>query len=175
MTQTRKPRPAGDEGAAYTSAVMREAKRLRLAKRPPWSAERLAAEMSEVAIPWTRDTVMNLENGRRKRLAAHELLGLAYVLGVANPVDLIVPMSGKDPTFVVVPNQLVDRAIVRAWFEGLTGPLREWLQPAGEEEQDAARALIKKMTEAGMESGLAEQMIRFALSTRAPREPVGES
>lgn len=165
----RKPRPAVDEGQAFTKAVIREANRLRRAKTPPWSAERLAAEMQAVAIPWTRDTVMNLENGRRKRLAAHELLGLAYVLEVDNPVDLIVPAAGKDPTFVVVPNQLVDRAAVRAWFEGKTGPLRQWLQPADEEEEDAARELLSQLKESGWDEGMAEQLIRKALSSR----PVG--
>lgn len=66
----------------YTELVMASVKRRRLARTPTWSAERLAKEMTAVGVPWTRDAVVNLETGRRKRLAAHELLALAYVLDV---------------------------------------------------------------------------------------------
>jgi len=159
----RKTRPKGDEGQAYTRAVMREVKRLRVTRG--WTAEQLASEMDKVAVPWTRDTVVNLETGRRKRLAAHEVLALAYVLEVDNPVDLLVPRD-KDPLFVVVPNQLVDREAVRAWFEGRTGPLREWLKPTPAEDAQA-QEMIAKLIEAGTDPELAEQMLKHAISFAA--------
>src|SRR5215472_13777805 len=73
-TGRKQPAPP-DQGQAYTAAVMRQVKQLRQAR--DWSAEHLAAEMADSGVPWTRDTVVNLENGRRKRIAAHELLALA--------------------------------------------------------------------------------------------------
>ena len=91
--------------------------------------------MTEAGIPWTRDAVVNLETGRRKRLAIHEVLALAYVLDVANPVDLLVPETGR--YFPILPGQRLYRATVREWFEGKTGPLRQ-RQKWGPEEIAAA-------------------------------------
>jgi len=129
MTQTlkRKRRPAGDEGAVYTSHVMAEVKRLRLAKTPLWTAEHLAAEMTAARVPWTRDTVVNLEIGRRKRLAAHELLTLAYVLEVDSPVDLLAPLPPGGRRVPATPNNLVMAEQLREWCERQTGPLRRLL------------------------------------------------
>jgi hypothetical protein len=132
----RKPRASADEGAAYTAMVMAEVTRLRLAKTPKWSAERLAEEMAAVGIPWTRDAVVNLENGRRKRLAAHELLALAYVLDVASPVDLLVPATA--PKVPVTPDADVATLDALMWCWGQTGPLRAWLA-ADPAERDAVR------------------------------------
>lgn len=117
---------------------MAEVKRLRLARQPKsWSATRLAEEMAAVGVPWTRDAVTNLETGRRKSLAAHELLALAYVLDVASPVDLLVPQTAaKLPVTPVIEAHTLD---ARAWCWGQIGPLREWLA-AEPYERDAIRA-----------------------------------
>lgn len=104
---------------------MAEIKRLRLARTPPWSAEKLAAAMAEVGVPWTRDAVVNLETGRRKRLAAHELLALAYVLDVPSPVELLAPAVA--PRIPVTPTTDVATLDARAWCWGQIGPLAEWL------------------------------------------------
>lgn len=95
---------------------MRLAKRLREDRR--WSAEQLAAAMAKAGVPWTRDTVVNLETGRRKRIAAHELLALAYVLDIA-PVVLI---SGLDDLGMVpvTPNLAVTALEARDWMFGFT-------------------------------------------------------
>jgi transcriptional regulator with XRE-family HTH domain len=109
---------------------MTEVKRLRTAKG--WSAERLADEMTQVGIPWTRDAVTNLETGRRTRLAAHEVLALAYVLDAESPVDLLVPRSLDTRMPVpVTPAVGVTAATMRDWFEHKTGPLRQWLAAPG--------------------------------------------
>lgn len=81
-----------------------------------WSADRLAEAMTAAGVPWTRDAVVNLETGRRKRLAVHELLALAYVLDIA-PAFLI---SGLDDNAMVpVTPQLSARALVaRNWMVG---------------------------------------------------------
>jgi hypothetical protein len=110
----RKKRPAGDEGALYTSVVMAEVKRRRLTREPSWTAEQLAEAMAAEGVPWTRDTVVNLETGRRKRLAVHELIALAFVLKLDSPVDLLAPEGHHVP---VTPQHLVSAAQIRAWCE----------------------------------------------------------
>lgn len=122
---SRKPRAAGDEGAPYTKLIMDEVKRQRTAL--DWTAERLAEEMTAAGVPWTRDMVVNLENGRRKALAVHEVLTLAVVLDVSSPLDLLAP-GGDGPAarIPVTPNMLVAPVMVREWFTGKIGPLRRW-------------------------------------------------
>lgn len=157
MTQQRerKPRAPVDEGAAYTALVMAEVKRLRTGKG--WSAGRLAAEMTAVGIPWTRDAVVNLETGRRKRLAAHELLALAYVLDVATPADLLVPVTAA--RVPVTPSTDAETLDARMWCWGQTGPLRAWLaaEPA---ERDAVRVRQANAAERAVEA--AQSRLRAA-------------
>jgi transcriptional regulator with XRE-family HTH domain len=123
-------RRAGNEGALYTKRIVDAitGRRTELG----WSAERLAEEMTAVGVPWTRDAVSNLETGRRKNIAVHELLALAWVLDIPNPVDLLVPHGQRleATTFPVTPGILVNPDAVRAWFRGETGPLRARLEEA---------------------------------------------
>lgn len=95
-----------------------------------WSAEKLAAEMTAVGVPWSRVVVTKLETKRRPGVSVAELLALAYVLEVA-PVHLIVPplsreevrpwdrdQMGQAPFFyAVTPNT-----------SGATGTVREWIR-----------------------------------------------
>jgi len=159
----RRPRPAVDEGASYTKLVMEEVKIL--AEQKGWSDRQLAEEMDKVGIPWSRDTVTNLMTGRRKRLAAHELLGLCYVLDVSNPVDLIVPAHLREPYMILVPKLIVPNAAVRAWFEGKTGPLREWLAPTPDEELKA-QAMAEKLRAVGTDEFMIEQIITLVTGQR---------
>ena len=165
----RQPR---DEGAAYTAAVMAEVKRLRLGKVPTWSAERLAAEMTGAGVPWNADIVVNLEHGRRKSLRVHELLALAYVLDVANPVNLLVPGPGR--YFQVTPNHRIYRATAQAWFEGRTGPLRN-RRPFGPESiAEAAAELAGQLPpEAGVTPDAMEAMLKAHLARRQERQERG--
>jgi transcriptional regulator with XRE-family HTH domain len=159
----RRQRPATDEGASYTKLVMDEVTARREALR--WSAEDLAAEMARAGVPWTRETVTNLENGRRKRLAVHEVLALAYVLDVDNPVDLIVPAHPREPHMVLLPGLLVPRAAVRGWFEGKTGPLRKWLSPTPDEERQA-KEYAEKLRADGMPESMVEQIMAMVIGLR---------
>jgi len=106
---------------------MDEVKRRR--RELDWTADRLAEEMAAVGIPWTRDVVVNLENGRRKSVAAHEVTALAYVLDAETPLDLLVPpVKGAIP---VTPHTHVISHAAKAWFLGKTGPLRRRLEARG--------------------------------------------
>lgn len=116
MTQSRKPRGGHDEGAACAAAVMAEVKRLRQSRA--WTAERLAGEMTAAGVPWTRDTVVNLENGRRKWLAVHELLALARLLDIA-PVHLLAGLDDDVPV-PVTPGSEVGAADARDWIRGIS-------------------------------------------------------
>lgn len=133
----RKRRAPGDEGSAYTARIAAEVAGRRTTLG--WSAGRLAEEMAAVGVPWTRDVVVNLENGRRRILAVHELLALAYVLEVESPVDLLVP-SSADPVLPVIPSMLLDKGVIRGWLLGRTGPLRPLMDKyAGPESAQVAR------------------------------------
>lgn len=119
--QGRKSRAPGDEGAAYTAAMVAVVKGMRAACG--WSAERLATEMAAAGVPWTRDTVVNLENGRRKNLHVHEAMALAWILDADSPLDVLVPHPRAEP-FPVTPAEDRPASLVRAWFRDETGPPR---------------------------------------------------
>lgn len=69
------------------SAVVRE--RIKQLRKGRWTAEQFAAEMKSAGFEWTRQTVTNMEIGRRS-LSIDELLGVATVLDVAL-IHLLVP------------------------------------------------------------------------------------
>jgi transcriptional regulator with XRE-family HTH domain len=160
VTDSRRVR---DEGATQTKLIMDAVKQLRTARG--LSAQQLAEEMTKAGVPWNADIVVNLEHGRRKSLRVHELLALAWVLDADSPVDLMVPDDPKDQVYPVTPSTLLARAAVRAWCQGETGPLREWLeQPRAGEPEDLAE-LLKDVP-----PDVREQIVRLARSTvRAPR------
>jgi transcriptional regulator with XRE-family HTH domain len=169
MTQEpkRKRPPSGVEGAAQTALIMRAVKQARIAK--DWSAEHLAAEMSAAGVPWTRDIVVNLENGRRNSLAVHEFTTLAYILDAESPLDLLVaplPVSGSAGMFPVTPATMLADHAVRAWFRGETGPLRQLLdQRAQDGALDELKAAIQTQVEKGVISPrLADDLQKLVLS-----------
>ncbi|MGO9780045.1 MAG: helix-turn-helix domain-containing protein [Streptosporangiaceae bacterium] len=160
MTQQprRKPRAAGDEGALYTAEVMSRVKQLRLAKG--WSAEQLAEEMAAAGFPWTRDAVVNLETGRRKRLAAHELMGLAYVLDVSAPVELLAP-GPDDAVLPLTPDVRLRAGVMRAWLLGETGPLRDRMRAVTDRAYEESVESLRKVSR---ELGLPESAIENIVS-----------
>jgi hypothetical protein len=122
----RKPRsPVDVAGAEYTALVAAQMTRLRGAKG--WTPAALAAEMTTAGVPWTRETVVNLERGRKKSLGVHELLALAWVLDANTPLDLLAPNGA--PVRVTPGIELLP-VVIRAWFRGSTGPLKAWLSRA---------------------------------------------
>lgn len=83
-----------------------------------WSAAQLAEAMTKVGVPWDRQVVSKLENGRRKVLTVDELLALAYVLDIA-PVHLLVPTdAGASERYAVTPTVTVSPSAARAWIRG---------------------------------------------------------
>lgn len=173
----RKKRAAGDEGAPYTKLIMDEVKRLRTGL--DWSAERLAEEMAAMGVPWTRDVVVNLENGRRKTLAVHEVLTLACVLNVTSPLDLLAPEGGAGAARIpVTPDALVSPKYVRDWIAGKIGPMRTWLEMqqkmfavADEVIRDSARKGTTNEEIARMMTGVLRDTIEGAPYTTRQREP----
>ena len=162
-------RRARDEGALQTKVIMSAVKSARLAKQPLWSAERLAEEMTKVGVPWNADIVVNLEHGRRKSLRVHELLALAWVLDVDNPLDLLVPGARTDrdsPMYPVTPDTLLFRDAVRGWVLGETGPLRSRLAQTRDGEPEDLAEVLKDASPL-----LRQQILLLARSSvRNPRE-----
>lgn len=145
-----------------TKLIMDAVKRMRAAKG--WSAQQLAEEMTKNGVPWNADIVVNLEHGRRKSLRVHELLTLAYVLDADTPVDLLVGDLFGRP-FPVTPNILLTAHVVRAWCQGETGPLREWLGSARKGDQEDLAAMLAELPE-----DVREQVAMFIRSaSRTPK------
>lgn len=170
MTQEprRKPRPSGDEGALLTGRIAAEVAGRRITLG--WSAERLAEEMASAGVPWTRDVVVNLENGRRKSLAVHELLTLAWVLEVPTPLDLLVPAGHGllATTFPVTPGVRLHPDVVRAWFKGDTGPLRRWLDFHDDTTSVVEEAIWQAAQETTMTDEHAQALIDLIKRLRPP-------
>lgn len=91
--------------------VARRVRQLR--DRYGMSAARLAEEMTRAGVPWQREIVANLENGRRDRLDVGELLALAVVLNVP-PLALLVPPEAE--TVPVTPEVHAHPADVLLWL-----------------------------------------------------------
>lgn len=178
MTQKpgRKPRPPGNEGAAYTAAMMDAVKRLRTAK--DWSAKRVADEMTAVGVPWTRDTVVNLENGRRPSLRVHEVMALAWILDAESPLDILAPapFPSASGLFPVTPEVQRSVGIIRAWFRSETGPLRR--QPEEADKLAQTQASLQQLVKKGQLSqeevdGILSGMARPMFQQPAPYVPAG--
>lgn len=130
-----------------------------LRRRHGWSAEDLAEHMRTAGVPWKREIVANLENGRRQSVTVEEWLTLAYVLSVA-PLHLLVPLE-DDIRYAHVPvgNPTVPQ-FARAWIRGDTPigetdakqyfaerPDSEWEPPADQwspENVEAQSAAIRR-------------------------------
>lgn len=69
-----------------TAAIATRVRGLRKARG--WSAQRLAEEMTAAGLPWDRNIVANLENGRRKVVTVDELLCFARIFDVG-PMALL--------------------------------------------------------------------------------------
>lgn len=175
-----KRKRAGNEGVQYTKRIMDEVTGRRMALE--WSAERLAEEMTAVGVPWTRDAVSNLETGRRKNIAVHELLALAWVLDIADLAALLVPPSYNpedEPSFPVAPDVMVPASAVRSWIRNGSRPLRTWVVQQDMEES-IRRSVRKVWAEKGGIPGttpdeLAGQLIQGMRERRDAQDPEGES
>jgi transcriptional regulator with XRE-family HTH domain len=102
------------EPVGPVEVVARRMRELREKRR--LSGARLAERMREAGIPWQRDTVANLENGRRASVGVDELLALAAVLEVA-PTHLLVPLEDEQP-YEITPGRVEPSGTVRDWVRG---------------------------------------------------------
>lgn len=83
-----------DRGMATNSASRAVGVNLRRFREScGWSAEKIASAMTMSGIEWTRQVVTKLENGGRRSVTVDELLALAKVLGVNDPITLTVAPS----------------------------------------------------------------------------------
>lgn len=107
-------RPAGEWAAGWTAAIG-EAVRLGRRRRG-LSAEQLSAKCAEVGYPIPRNTITNLENGRKTALPLHELVVLARALDLP-PVELLYPV-GRADYVEVLPGQDSQPMNAVKWFSG---------------------------------------------------------
>lgn len=106
---TQKPWPA-----RLTQSIAAEVRRHRAAQG--MSAEQLSARCAELGADIPRNTIADLENGRRASLSVAELLMLAAALEVP-PVLLLFPV-GREETTEILPDYPAPTFRALQWFAG---------------------------------------------------------
>ncbi|WP_207127581.1 hypothetical protein [Actinocatenispora comari] len=86
--------------------------------RGTMSAQRLAERCQEIGLQWDRQTIANLESGRRNIVTVGEWLALSYALSVP-PLALLLPL-GESDSMEAVPDVALHPDLVRRWIEGET-------------------------------------------------------
>lgn len=99
-----------------TGHAIEEIKRLREAKEPKWSAQRLADECKKLGLDISRATISDLENHRRANFGIPELLVMARALDIP-PLLLIFPVGSKEET-EVLPGESRPTFRAALWFTG---------------------------------------------------------
>lgn len=101
--------------ANWTAAIGKTVRLVR--ERQKLSAQQLSVRCAVAGYPIPRNTIANLENGRKETLPLHELVILARALGVP-PVELLYPI-GQTEQLEVVPG-LTGRPMTAVdWFCGV--------------------------------------------------------
>ena len=108
----------GDWPGSWTHAIGREVARLR--KERGLTVAALCDVCADLGIPVPRNTVGNLENGRKETLPLHELVTLATALGVS-PLALAYPEDGRAWEVEYMPGQEVSIIDARRQFRGAPG------------------------------------------------------
>lgn len=98
----------------WTAQVGRAVVRCR--KQQGVSAARLSELCAEAGFPIPRNTITNLENGRKESLPVHEVVVLAEALKVS-PADLLFP-AGTDETVLTARGEQ-DIVTTALWFSGV--------------------------------------------------------
>lgn len=78
------------------------------------SAEHLSVRCAELGHAIPRNTIANLENGRKETVPVHELVILAAALGVS-PVELVYPVGRADKV-EELPGKEQDPLMAAEWF-----------------------------------------------------------
>lgn len=82
----------------------------------PWTQPQLAEQCQKAGLDWDRSIVANVEGGRRSSVTIHEVLTLAYVLGVP-PALLLFPVMTGEPVEIAEGVALQPGLALR-WFVG---------------------------------------------------------
>lgn len=109
MKQSNSPRWPREWTAQVGRAVVR------CRKQQGVSAARLSELCAEAGFPIPRNTITNLENGRKEALPVHEVVVLAEALKVS-PADLLFP-AGTDETVLTARGEQ-DIVTTALWFSG---------------------------------------------------------
>lgn len=164
--------------AAQAARIGQEVQRL----RDPRSAAWLASRVGELGLKMTRQTIADLENGRRRYVTTAELIILAAALNTS-PVALVYPNPSDDVAELieVLPGVEVTGLQAAQWFSGIrhgftdsadgaesaqlraefrenTRALRLWRELANRYEQRAQASIVPK---AGTLSDAQRQQIEF--------------
>ncbi|BBX00467.1 hypothetical protein MMOR_14030 [Mycolicibacterium moriokaense] len=143
-----------DWAEAHASRAAREIARLREPRSAQWLSDRTA----ELGYRVSRSVIADLENGRRKYLAVHELVVLAKALDVA-PLQLL---YGQDNALTIeyLPGDEVTRLSAVQNFSGISEEILkryeetvESLLKAAEAARDAARSASLAFFDAQNEAG----------------------
>lgn len=136
-----------DWAEAHAARVAREVARLRDPKSAQWLSDRTA----ELGYRVSRSVITDLENGRRKYVAAHELVMLAKALNVA-PLQLL---YGNDDGMKIeyLPGEKVARLLAVQNFSGISEEVlkqyensMESVLRATETVREAVKALVHLKT-----------------------------
>jgi transcriptional regulator with XRE-family HTH domain len=101
--------------AAHAARIGKEVQRLR-GKRP---ASWLASRAEELGMKMTRQTVTDLENGRRRYVTTAELAVIAAALNTT-PVALAYPEPYDGELIEVIPGVRIPKLRALQWFSGLS-------------------------------------------------------
>lgn len=128
-----------EEWPAAWTAIIGQAIRARR-KELGWSAQNLSDRCGELDCSIPRNTIANLENGRKESIPVHEIAVLARALFVP-PIELLFPADVSDTvtTTPAHPEQTMIDAM--HWFDGVStyrpGPSEWWTE-------DRRRELTKR-------------------------------
>jgi transcriptional regulator with XRE-family HTH domain len=104
--------------SAQAARIGKEVRRLRRLRGTERSAAWLAGKAEELGLKMTRQTIADLENGRRRYVTTAELVILATALNTS-PVALLYPGPDYNAEIEVLPD-IHDRKIEAAqWFSGV--------------------------------------------------------
>jgi len=85
------------------------------------SAQWLSSQTAALGVPVNRSLITDMETGRRKYVAVHELTVIAAALGVT-PATLLTWGTVPDGTVELLPGRFVDGLTAARWWGGETLP-----------------------------------------------------
>ena len=123
-----------DWAEGFASRVAREVTRLRAARSAQWLSDATA----ELGFRVSRSVITDIENGRRRYIAIHELIVLAEALSVS-PLELLL---GTDESLQIsyLPGDPVPRLAAVQRFSGIDEPSLQNYEMAAQALQSAVEA-----------------------------------